>query len=37
MESIRQDRPVSEEELQDSLPDFLNCTKNDKEKKRNAR
>ena len=37
MESIRQDRPVSEDELQDSLPDFLNCSKDDKQKKRNAR
>ena len=30
MESIRQDRPVSEEELQESLPDFLNCKKDAK-------
>ena len=30
MESIRQDRPVSEEELQETLPDFLNCKKDAK-------
>ena len=30
MESIRQDRPVSEDELQESLPDFLNCKKDAK-------
>ena len=33
MESIRQNRPVSEEELEETLPDFLNCKKNAKEKK----
>ena len=30
MESIRQDRPVSEDELQETLPDFLNCKKDAK-------
>jgi hypothetical protein len=33
MESIRQNRPVSEEELEETLPDFLNCQKNAKDKK----
>ena len=33
MESIRQNRPVSEEELEETLPDFLNCPKNAKDKK----
>jgi hypothetical protein len=33
MESIRQDRPVSEEELEGTLPEFLNCKKSAKDKK----
>ena len=33
MESIRQNRPVSEEELEESLPEFLNLKKNAKDKK----
>ena len=36
MESIRQNRPVSEEELEETLPDFLNCQKNAKDQKRNV-
>ena len=30
MESIRQNRPVTEEELEKTLPDFLNCKKDAK-------